>query len=147
MTTYYTPPSAPASQPVEQSLITYTNIIYALHAFAVVMGVISTAATVVGGFVFSLPSIVAVIMNYAKRSQVQGTWLESHFTWQIRAFWFALLWVALVALISIPLMFVLVGFVTWYVGALALGVWIIYRVARGWLALNDRRQIQPTGLR
>jgi uncharacterized membrane protein len=141
MTTYYTPPSAPASQPVEQSLITYTNIIYAWHAFAVVMGVISTAATVVGGFVFSLPSIVAVIMNYAKRSQVQGTWLESHFTWQIRTFWFALLWAALLAVISFPLMFILVGFVTWYVGALALGIWIIYRVARGWLALNDRRPI------
>jgi uncharacterized membrane protein len=141
VTTYYTPPSAPLSQPVDQSLITYTNIIYALHAFAVVMGVISTAATVVGGFVFSIPSIVAVIMNYAKRSQVQGTWLESHFTWQIRTFWFALLWAALLAVISFPLMFILVGFVTWYVGALALGIWIIYRVGRGWLALNDRRPI------
>jgi uncharacterized membrane protein len=141
VTPYYTPPSAPLSQPVDQSLITYANIIYALHAFAVVMGVISTAATVVGGFVFSIPSIVAVIMNYAKRSQVQGTWLESHFTWQIRTFWFALLWAALLAVISFPLMFILVGFVTWYVGALALGIWIVYRVARGWLALNDRRPI------
>jgi uncharacterized membrane protein len=144
VTTYYTPPSAPLSQPVDQSLITYTNIIYALHAFAVVMGVISTAATVVGGFVFSVPSIVAVIMNYAKRSQVQGTWLESHFAWQIRTFWFALLWGALVAVISFPLMLIFVGFFTLYAGLLVLGIWIIYRVARGWLALNERRPIQPT---
>jgi uncharacterized membrane protein len=142
MTTYYTPSSAPASQPVAQSLITYTNIIYALHAFAVVMGVISTAATVVGGFVFSVPSIVAVIMNYAKRSQVQGTWLESHFSWQIRTFWFALLWGAVVAVISVPLMLIVVGFFTLYAGLLLLGIWIVYRVARGWLALNDRRPIQ-----
>ncbi len=76
------------------------------------MGVLSTTVTVVGGFVFSLPSIVAVIMNYVKRSQVRGTWLESHFTWQIRTFWYAVLWGAVILAVSLPLMVVLVGFAT-----------------------------------
>jgi len=121
------------------SLVTYTNVMYGLHAFGVAMGVLSTATTVVGGFVFGLPSIIAVIMNYVKRSEVRGTHLESHFTWQLRTFWFAAVAGLLLATISFPLAFILVGFVTWYVGALILGAWIIYRVARGWLALQDGR--------
>ena len=121
------------------SLVTYTNVMYGLHAFGVAMGVLSTATTVVGGFVFGLPSIIAVIMNYVKRSEVRGTPLESHFTWQLRTFWFAALAGLLLAMVSLPLAFILVGFVTWYVGALVLGGWIIYRVARGWLALQDGR--------
>lgn len=132
-------PAPSTTQPVDQSLITYTNIIYALHAFGVIMGVLSTAVTVVGGFVFSVPSIIAVIMNYAKRSQVRGTYLESHFSWQIRTFWFALLWGLVLGVVSAVLAIIIIGFVTWYVGALVLGVWIIYRVARGWLALRERR--------
>jgi uncharacterized membrane protein len=136
---YASPPTVPAHAPVDKSLITYTHIIYGLHAFGVVMGLISTAVTVVGGFVFSLPSIIAVIMNYVKRSQVRGTWLESHFTWQIRTFWFALLWALVVGGISAVLLIVLVGFVTWYIGFIALGIWIVYRVVRGWIALRDSR--------
>ena len=121
------------------SLVTYTNVMYGLHAFGVAMGVLSTATTVVGGFVFGLPSIIAVIMNYVKRSEVRGTHLESHFAWQLRTFWIAALAGLVLALITFPLAFILVGFVTWYVGALVLGAWIIYRVARGWLALQDGR--------
>jgi len=130
---------SPTDQSTNPSLITYTHIIYALHAFAVVMGVVTTAATVVGGFIFSIPSIIAVIMNYARRSEVRGTWLESHFTWQIRTFWYALLWAAIVGLIGLVLMIVLIGWVVWWAGGLALGAWIIYRVARGWMALGDRK--------
>ena len=132
-------PGVPTAQPVDQSLITYTHIIYALHGFAVVMGVFSTAATVLGGFVFSLPSIIAVIMNYAKRSQVRGTFLESHFTWQIRTFWSAVLWGLVLGVVSLLLSIILIGIAIWYIGALALGIWIFYRVARGWMALRDRR--------
>ena len=128
----------PATQPIDDSLITYTNIIYALHALAVVVGVL-TSATIVLNFICGLPSIIAVIMNYAKRSQVRGTFLESHFSWQIRTFWFALLWAVVIGGISFVLAFILIGFVTWFLGALALGVWVIYRVARGWFALRDRR--------
>lgn len=128
----------PVTQPVDASLITYTNIIYALHALAVVIGVL-TSATIILNFVASLPSIIAVIMNYAKRHQVRGTFLESHFTWQIRTFWFALLWAVIIGGISFVLAFIIIGFVTWFIGALLLGVWVIYRVARGWFALRDRR--------
>ena len=128
----------PDNTPVDQSLVTYTNIIYALHAFGVVMGILSTATTVVGGFVFSAPSIIAVILNYVKRSAVRGTWLDSHFSWQIRTFWWALLWMTILFIFSAMLAIILVGFAVWYVGALLLGAWVIYRVARGWLNLRDR---------
>ena len=131
-------PGLPAVHPVDDSLITYTNIIYGLHALAVVVGVL-TSATIVLNFVCSLPSIIAVIMNYMKRSEVRGTFLESHFVWQIRTFWFAALWALIVGSVSFVLAFVLIGFVTWFIGALLLGVWVIYRVARGWFALRDRR--------
>ena len=131
-------PGLPAVRPVDDSLITYTNIIYGLHALAVVVGVL-TSATIVLNFVCSLPSIIAVIMNYLKRSEVRGTYLESHFVWQIRTFWFAALWALIVGSVSFVLAFVLIGFVTWFIGALVLGVWVIYRVARGWFALRDRR--------
>jgi uncharacterized membrane protein len=94
-----------------------------------------TAATIVGAFVFGVPSIIAVVMNYLKRGEASGTFLESHFRWQIRTFWFALLWcvigtVLIATLIGIPLAFMIF---------LAAGVWAIYRVARGWLALRDRK--------
>lgn len=131
-------PGFTAGQPVDESLITYTNIIYALHALAVAIGVL-TSATIVGNFICSVPSIIAVVMNYAKRSQVRGTFLDSHFSWQIRTFWFAVLWAVVIGAISFVLAFVLIGFVTWIIGALLLGVWVIYRVARGWFALRDRR--------
>jgi uncharacterized membrane protein len=123
---------------VDEGLITYTHAIYALHALAVLIG-ITTAASIVGSFVCGIPSIVAVIMNYARRSATRGSFLESHFRWQIRTFWFAFMWALLIWAVSLPLVVVLVGFATLYAGFVALGIWIIYRVARGWLALRDRR--------
>ena len=124
-------PSTAAPAP---SLVTTTHIIYGLHTLSVVIG-ITSAATIVGAFVFELPSILAVIINYVKRGDVRGTVLESHFRWQIRTFWFALLWIILgvflfVTLIGIPIAIVLFFFA---------GIWVIYRVARGWLALSDLR--------
>jgi uncharacterized membrane protein len=118
--------------------VTYTHVIYALHATSVILGV-ATSATVIGSFIFGIPSIVAVIMNYARQSEVRGTVLESHFRWQIRTFWFALLWSIVVAAISAVLIIVLIGFATWFVGVIAVGLWVIYRVARGWLRLRDRK--------
>ena len=132
------PGSAGYAQPTDASLITYTHAIYALHSLAVLIG-LSTAATIVFSFVAGIPSIVAVIMNYARRPAVRGTFLDSHFTWQIRTFWFALLWVIVAWLVSLPLMLILIGFPLLIVAHVALGIWIIYRVARGWLALHDRR--------
>jgi uncharacterized membrane protein len=119
---------------VDESLFTYTNVIYALHALAVLIGV-TTFHTIVGSFVCGLPSIVAVIMNYARRSATHGTYLESHFRWQIRTFWFAALWGS----VSLLLIFSIVGILLGLLSLFGLGIWIAYRVARGWLALRDKR--------
>jgi uncharacterized membrane protein len=125
---------------VNPGLVNYTHIIYGLHALSAAIGILG-AASVVGSFIFGLPSIAAVIMNYLKRSEVRGTWLDSHFTWQIRTFWYALLWTVLVFVASAPLMLVLVGFATAAIGVFLIGLWIVYRVLRGWLALKDGRPI------
>jgi uncharacterized membrane protein len=118
--------------------VTITNVVYALHAVSLVIGAFG-AATIIGSFLFGWPSIIAVIINYVKRSEVRGTYLESHFRWQIRTFWYALLWALLAGAISLLLTPVLIGFLTWPALMFALGVWAIYRIARGWLALRDGR--------
>ncbi len=124
---------------LDPGLVTYTHIIYAMHALSVLIG-ITGPATVIGNFVFGLPSIIAVIMNYARQSEVRGTWLESHFRWQIRTFWFAFLWIVVAGVISAPLVLLLgLGILTFFLAALIVAVWIVYRVARGWLALRDQR--------
>ena len=131
--------SRPGAGPLaDESLVTYTHVIYGLHALAALIG-LTSAATVVGSFIFGLPSIIAVIMNYARRSAVRGTFLESHFRWQIRTFWFALLLAVIVAMITVPLMLVVVGFLLFPFGVALIGIWLLYRIARGWLALRDRR--------
>ncbi len=117
------------------SLLRITHIVYALHAVGLALGAFG-AATVLGSFLFGWPSIIAVILNYIYRNDVRGTWLESHFRWQIRTFWFALIWALLVGGASLVLALVLIGFVTWPVGMAVLGIWAIYRITRGWLRLN-----------
>ena len=123
------------SQPPE-SLVRLTHLIYGLHAFSALMGVISTAA-IVTAFLTGWPSILAVILNYAKRSEARRTYLESHFSWQIRTFWAALAWLVValflfVTIIGIPLAYLIV------VGT---GFWVLYRIIRGWLALTDTRAV------
>jgi uncharacterized membrane protein len=125
----------------DAALVSYTHWMYALHALSAAMGVFS-AATVVGTFIFGIPSIVAVVMNYVRRSDARGTYLESHFTWQLRTFWFAVLWFFLAGLFSLPLILLFgLGIVTWILAAFVVGVWIVYRVARGWLRLKDGMQV------
>lgn len=126
-----------------ESLVRLTHIVYGLHAFGLAIGAFG-AASVLGSFLFGWPSIIAVIINYVKRSDVQGTWLESHFRWQIRTFWFALIWALLVAAVSIPLSVILVGIGTWVAGMFILGIWAIYRIARGWLRLNSHQPMPVT---
>ena len=78
-----------------ESLVTWTQVIYALHAFSL-LTVVLGVATVIGAFLTAgRRSLLAVILNYLKRGDARGTWLESHFRWQIRTFWFGLLWVLL----------------------------------------------------
>ena len=120
----------------ESSLISWTQAIYALHALSLLTGILG-AATIVGAFLIGWPSLIAVILNYVKRSEVRGTWLESHFRWQIRTFWYGLLWVALCMLFVVLTLGIGLLLVWFPVGVVSL--WFIYRIVRGWLALRDGR--------
>lgn len=137
----YPPVVAPVvtSRVPPNSLVTWTQVIYGLHAFSIVTGIIGSA-TVIGAFLIGWPSIIAVIMNYLKRGEAQGTWLESHFRWQIRTFWFGLLWV------SICMAFIIVtlgiGILLAWIPLAAITIWFIYRVVRGWMILSERRPIE-----
>jgi uncharacterized membrane protein len=97
-------------------LKTVATVVYALQAL---------------GFFNGITWIAAVIVNYVKREDVAGTWLESHFRWQIRTFWFGLLW----AVLGVILFVLIVG---WFI-LLADAIWIIYRVVKGWLNLSENR--------
>ncbi len=98
----------------EQSLKTITTVVYALQA---------------ASFFIGLSFIAAIIVNYIKQSEVEGTWLESHFRWQIRTFWFSVLW----SIIGFVLVFVLIGYLVLVADAL----WVIYRIVRGWINLSE----------
>jgi uncharacterized membrane protein len=128
--------SAPSGLVPREGLITLTHVIYALHAFSAVTGLV-TAALVVTAFLTGWPSIIAVILNYVKRSDVRGTWLDSHFSWQIRTFWWSLLWVLIGAVLFITLIGIPIAYVLW----IATGIWVLYRIIRGWLALSSQRAL------
>ena len=104
----------------ERSLRNVATAVYALQAVGVLVPVV-------------LPWIVGVVIDYIKRDDARGTWVESHFNWQIRTFWWSLLW----AVIGGILLLVLIG---WLVLA-ATAVWIIYRIVKGWLRLTERREV------
>jgi uncharacterized membrane protein len=97
---------------------TLTHVVYGLYAASLLVGV---------------TALVAIIINYVKRGDVAGTWLESHFRWQIRTFWFALLWGVLGALT----LFFGVGMVVLLAGF----VWYVYRIVKGWLYLFDGKRM------
>lgn len=114
----------------------WCHVMYGLHAISAVSGILSSA-TIVGAFVFGWPSIIAVIINVVTRSQVRDSWLESHWRWQMRTFWYALLWGVLAALLAITI----IGLVVAIPAIVIVGVWVLYRVVRGWLVLLDRRAL------
>lgn len=124
------------SNDAPSGLVTITHVIYGLHAFTVVSGLL-TPMFIVTAFLTGWPSILAVVLNYIKRSEVRGTYLESHFRWQIRTFWFALLWVVVAWL----MVFTLIGIPVAFGLAIFAGLWVFYRVLRGWLRLNDKREM------
>lgn len=111
--------SAPSTTDL-QSHKTLATVVYALQA---------------ASFVLGITSIVAVIINYVKLDDVRGSWIETHFRWQIRTFWYSLLW----SIVGGLTVYVLIG---WIVLA-AVFVWMIYRIAKGWLYLNDGRAMYP----
>jgi uncharacterized membrane protein len=87
------------------------------------------------GFVVGVTWLIAIVINYVKLDDVRGTWMESHFRWQIRTFWFGLLW----AVIGFVTAFILVGFAILF----AASVWLVYRVVKGWLDFNARKPMYP----
>jgi len=107
-------PPVEAGGAAPENLKTLTAVIYGLQA---------------AFFLVGLSAIVAVVINYVKKDEVADTWLESHFRWQIRTFWYGLLWGA----IGLLLFVVVVG---WFI-LVADAIWIIYRIVKGWLNLND----------
>jgi uncharacterized membrane protein len=128
------PVTSTAAEPAP-SLVTWTHALYALHAISLVMGILG-AVTVVAAFLTGWPSLIAVILNYVKRSDVRGTWLESHFRWQLRTFWYGLLWVALCMIFVVVTLGI--GLLIAWLPLTLVGLWFIYRIARGWLRLLDR---------
>ena len=118
------------------SLYNWTQLIYGLHAFSLLTGIVGTA-TVVGAFLTGWPSIIAVILNYVKRSEVRGTWLDSHFSWQIRTFWYGLLWVG--ACVAFIVLTFGIGILIAWIPLAIVTVWFVYRVVRGWWRLRDGR--------
>jgi uncharacterized membrane protein len=134
--------SAPYGQPSglvpPPGLVTLTHVIYALHAFSAVTGMLSPAL-ILTAFLTGWPSIIAVILNYVKRSEVRSTWLDSHFSWQIRTFWFALLWLLIGAVLFATVVGIPVAVALWF----GTGIWVLYRIIRGWLALVSEKTL-PT---
>jgi uncharacterized membrane protein len=126
--------SAPSGLVPREGLVTLAHVIYGLHAFSALTGLLSPAM-IVTAFLTGWPSIIAVILNYVKRSDVRGTWLESHYSWQIRTFWYALLWLLIGAVAFATVIGIPVAIVLWF----ATGVWVLYRIIRGWLALSSAK--------
>lgn len=127
---------ATLTTPPPENLVRLTHLIYGLHAFSALMGVISQAA-IVTAFLTGWPSLLAVILNYAKRSEVRGTYLESHFSWQIRTFWWALVWL----IVALALFITIIGIPLALLMFVGTGLWVLYRIIRGWLALSDGRRV------
>jgi uncharacterized membrane protein len=123
-------------RPAPPNLVNVARLVYILHAVSILLGIL-TGASIAMAFVFGWPSIIAVIINYVKRDDVKGTYLESHFIWQIRTFWYALLWIVLILILGAALAFFLVGFAIWMVGFIILGLWVCYRIIKGWMRLSD----------
>jgi uncharacterized membrane protein len=112
----------------------WCHVMYGMHAFAAVTGIV-TSSTIIFAFVASWLSIIAVIINVVTRDRVRGTWLATHWRWQMRTFWFAALWLLVAGFLVITI----IGLPLAWVVAVSAGLWVLYRVIRGWLALSDRR--------
>lgn len=119
-------------------MVTMTHVMYGLHAFSALTGLVS-AAFIVTAFLSGWPSIIAVVLNYINQREVRGTYLESHFRWQLRTFWYALLWVV----IAMALAFTLIGIPVAVALMLVVGIWVLYRLVRGWSALAGERPMEP----
>ena len=124
-----TAPPAPS-----EGMVTLTHVLYGMHGFSAMMGLMGTAF-IVTAFLSGWPSIIAVIINYVKRGDARGTWLDSHYGWQLRTFWWAVLWVVISGILIVTV----VGIVVAWPLLIVTGLWVLYRIIRGWIALADAR--------
>jgi len=135
---------APVPQAMEpgpsEGMVTLTHVLYGLHGFSALMGMLGPML-IVTAFLTGWPSIIAVIINYVKRGDARGTYLDSHFGWQLRTFWYALLWV----LISLLLIVTVIGIPFAWILVLLVGLWVLYRIIRGWIALAEGRPMPLPG--
>jgi uncharacterized membrane protein len=125
----------PQAQP-SAGMVRLTHIMYGMHAFSALMGLLGPMF-IVTAFLTGWPSIIAVIINYVKRSDVRGTHLDSHFGWQLRTFWYAVLG----AIVALALVLTLIGIPLAWILAIVLGIWVLYRLIRGWIALAEGRSM------
>ncbi|MGM9490228.1 DUF4870 family protein [Ideonella sp. YS5] len=111
----------------DDSLRTIGHVSYALHA------VVAVGAVLPGVQAATLLLVIAFVLDLVKQSEAAGSWQESHFRWRIRS----VLWAGGLYILTLPLWFLLVvpGWIAWT----GISIWFLYRIARGWMALNDRR--------
>jgi len=132
--------SAPQVSPVDagvpsQSLISTTLIIYLLFGVAAVASLVS--AGLLSTPLCGLSCLIGLILAYVKRGDAAGTWLQSHYRWVIRTFWFSVLWnvvgwLAVVTLIGIP-----IAIAIW----VATTIWVLYRLIRGYVLFKDSKPV------
>lgn len=128
-------PGAPSS-----SLISVTLLVYALFGVAAVVGLVSSGFPLIAPLM-GIVGIVGIIVAYVKRSEATGTWLESHYRWLIRTFWFSLLWGAIGAVIFVLLAIIIIGLFIGYLIWVATTIWVLYRLVRGYLLFNQSKPI------
>lgn len=126
--------------PPETSSVVVAKVVYGLHALSIIIGVV-TGGSILGAFLFGWLSIVAVILNYVMRSDAKGTYVESHFSWQIRTFWYAFGFACLVGFVGFILSFIYVGLAIWFIGFFIMSIWVGYRIIRGAIRLWNAKPI------
>jgi uncharacterized membrane protein len=131
---------SPAAGTPSSSLISTTLLIYALLGVAAVVGLVSSGFPLIAPLT-GIVGIVGIILAYVKRSEATGTWLESHYRWLIRTFWYSLLWGAIGAVVFVLLAIIIVGLFIGYLIWVATTIWVLYRLVRGYMLFNESKPI------
>jgi uncharacterized membrane protein len=130
----------PAPGTPSSSLISMTLLVYALLGVAAVVGLVSSGFPLIAPLM-GIVGIVGIILAYVKRGEATGTWLESHYRWLIRTFWFSLLWGAIGAVIFVLLLIIVIGVFIGYLIWVATTIWVLYRLVRGYMLFNESKPI------
>ena len=130
----------PAPGTPSSSLISMTLLVYALLGVAAVVGLVSSGFPLIAPLT-GIVGIVGIILAYVKRSEATGTWLESHYRWLIRTFWYSLLWGAIGAVVFVVLAIIIVGLFIGYLIWVATTIWVLYRLVRGYMLFNESKPI------